>query len=248
MNLEQTIDLNQILRDRLKVSKDAIAQFCQKWKIVEFALFGSVLRDDFRAEGDDPSDVDVLVVFDQNSGWSLFDLIEMQRTLERQFGRKVDVTQKKGLENPFSRSEILKTHRVIYPFEKASLIEIVSADKMTQDNARNNAALLDMVIAIQRIQRFISETTFEAYLENELLQSAVERNLEIIGEAARRRLTEAFRASHPEVDWSGAIGLRNVVAHQYDRIDQAEIWRIITTVLPPLLEQLTVLLPPLPEE
>jgi uncharacterized protein len=53
-------DLELILRDRLKVSQSAIAQFCQRWKIVEFALFGSVLRDDFRSD----SDVDALVTFD----------------------------------------------------------------------------------------------------------------------------------------------------------------------------------------
>ncbi|MBW4442095.1 MAG: nucleotidyltransferase domain-containing protein [Plectolyngbya sp. WJT66-NPBG17] len=117
MSLEQKIGLNQVLRDRLKVSEDVIAQFCQKWKIVEFALFGLVLRDDFRSEGEDPSDIDVLVVFAQNSGWNLFDVMNMQRELEGLLHRKVDFLEKQQLKNPYRRSNILKTHRVIYAGE-----------------------------------------------------------------------------------------------------------------------------------
>ncbi|MCY6491571.1 nucleotidyltransferase family protein [Leptolyngbya sp. GGD] len=110
MSLEQTIDLNQILHDRLKVSQDAIAQFCQKWKIVEFALFGSVLRDDFR----DDSDLDVLVVFEEPRDLSLSAWLDIREEISVLFGRKVDLIQKKLLKNPYSKAEILRTHRVIY--------------------------------------------------------------------------------------------------------------------------------------
>ncbi|WP_333229462.1 nucleotidyltransferase domain-containing protein [Microcoleus sp. Pol12B5] len=57
--IELQADLQYVVSDRLKVSLDAIAKFCQRWNIVEFALFGSVLRDDFRPD----SDVDVLVTY-----------------------------------------------------------------------------------------------------------------------------------------------------------------------------------------
>lgn len=110
MSLEQTIDLNQILHDRLKVSQDEIAQFCQKWKIVEFALFGSVLRDDFR----DDSDLDVLVVFEEPRDLSLSAWLDIREEISVLFGRKVDLIQKKLLKNPYSKAEILRTHRVIY--------------------------------------------------------------------------------------------------------------------------------------
>jgi predicted nucleotidyltransferase len=110
MSLEQTIDLNQILHDRLKVSQDAITQFCQKWKIVEFALFGSVLRDDFR----DDSDLDVLVVFEEPRDLSLSAWLDIREEISVLFGRKVDLIQKKLLKNPYSKAEILRTHRVIY--------------------------------------------------------------------------------------------------------------------------------------
>ena len=60
--IELQADLKYVMTDRLKVSLDAIAQFCQRWNIVEFALFGSVLRDDFRPD----SDVDVLVTYERS--------------------------------------------------------------------------------------------------------------------------------------------------------------------------------------
>ncbi|MBD2097669.1 nucleotidyltransferase family protein [Trichocoleus sp. FACHB-591] len=104
------LDLQQIIRDRLHVSLSDIEAYCQRWQITEFALFGSVLRDDFRPD----SDVDVLITFAPSLRWSLFDLMEMQKELETAFGRKVDLVQKKELKNPYRRANILKTHRVVY--------------------------------------------------------------------------------------------------------------------------------------
>jgi hypothetical protein len=69
-----------------------------------------VLRDDFRPE----SDVDVLVTFEADARWSLFDLVDMQDELKELFGRRVDVVEKKGLRNPFQRYEILRTMQVMY--------------------------------------------------------------------------------------------------------------------------------------
>jgi hypothetical protein len=95
---------------KVEVSEEAIASFCDRWKITEFALFGSILRDDFRPD----SDVDVLVSFAPNEKWSLWDIIAMKEELEKLFGREVDLVQKDGLRNPFRRYEILSTKQVIY--------------------------------------------------------------------------------------------------------------------------------------
>jgi predicted nucleotidyltransferase len=89
---------------------DQIAAFCQKWKITELAVFGSVLRDDFRPE----SDVDFLVSFADDAHWSLYDWVEMQDELKGMLGREVDLVEKKGLHNPFRRHAILTTKQVIY--------------------------------------------------------------------------------------------------------------------------------------
>jgi hypothetical protein len=95
---------------RIDIPKDRIAEFCRKWKITEFSLFGSVLRDDFGPE----SDVDVLVSFDAKSEWDLFDLVTMRDELMAIFGRNVDLVEKEGLRNPFRRRNILTTREVIH--------------------------------------------------------------------------------------------------------------------------------------
>jgi predicted nucleotidyltransferase len=94
----------------LPIPKKQIAEFCRRWKVVEFSLFGSVLRNDFRPD----SDVDVLVTFAPDAEVSLFDLVEMKLELESLFNRPVDVVEKDALRNPFRKREILSTAQVIY--------------------------------------------------------------------------------------------------------------------------------------
>lgn len=87
-----------------------LATFCGRWQVRELALFGSVLRDDFTPA----SDVDVLVSFDDDAPWSLWDLTTMQDELSSLLGRQVDLVEREGLRNPFRRDRILKTRRVVY--------------------------------------------------------------------------------------------------------------------------------------
>ena len=87
-----------------------IERFCEKWGIVEFALFGSILREDVPPE----SDVDVLVTLSQVTDLSLFDWVDMQEELRGIFKRDVDIVSRTGLRNPFRRHEILRTQEVIY--------------------------------------------------------------------------------------------------------------------------------------
>lgn len=108
-------ELDPLVSQRLKASSTQIAEFCQRWKIIEFALFGSILRDDFRPD----SDIDVLVTFAPNPGWSLFDWLSMEDELQALLGREVDITDKQGLKNPYRRHEILKTHQIIYTNEQS---------------------------------------------------------------------------------------------------------------------------------
>ncbi len=98
------------MRQNIQFEKDKIVRFCQKWKINEFALFGSALRDDFHQD----SDIDVLVTFAPEVPWSLWDWIEMIDALKVIFKRDVDLVEKSGLRNPFRRDEILTNRQVIY--------------------------------------------------------------------------------------------------------------------------------------
>ena len=95
---------------RIPIDHQRIAEFCRKWQITEFALFGSVLRDDFRPD----SDVDVLVTFKDHAPWSLWDLPDMSDELARVLGRDVDLVSKRALKNPFRRHRILTTRQVVY--------------------------------------------------------------------------------------------------------------------------------------
>lgn len=98
------------LPPQVPVPAERIAEFCRRWRITEFALFGSVLRDDFGPG----SDVDVLVTFDDEAQWSLMDLAAMKIGLEELFNRPVDLVEKRGLVNPFRRHNILTSKRVVY--------------------------------------------------------------------------------------------------------------------------------------
>ena len=98
---------------QIMVPKDRIAAFCQKWKITELALFGSVLREDFRPE----SDVDVLVTFSPDSDWGVEHLLDMKEELESLFGRAVDLVEKRLVEesrNYIRRKHILSHMEAVY--------------------------------------------------------------------------------------------------------------------------------------
>lgn len=100
----------EIVQERLRVDPHAIDAFCRRWRIAELSLFGSVLRDDFSVD----SDVDLLVAFEPDDPWDLWDLIDMEAELENLFGRKVDIVEKNAITNPFRRHEILTTRQVLY--------------------------------------------------------------------------------------------------------------------------------------
>lgn len=94
---------------RIPIDKTAISAFCRKWHLTEFALFGSVIRDDFGPE----SDVDVLVTFAPDANPSLFDLADMKDELTRLFGRSIDLGTKRSLK-PTIKEHVVATAEVIF--------------------------------------------------------------------------------------------------------------------------------------
>src|ERR1051326_3568476 len=98
---------------KFRIPRAKLAEFCKRWNISEFALFGSVLRADFRPD----SDVDVLVSFAPQARITLFDMARMQSELKAIFGRNVDLVSKRGLENSrnyLRRKQILDSAQVIH--------------------------------------------------------------------------------------------------------------------------------------
>jgi len=97
----------------IRVDPDRVAQFCRKWKIAELALFGSVLRPDFKAE----SDVDVLVRFAPDADVGLLDHLAMEEELSAILGRPVDLVSRRAVErsrNQIRREAILSRAELIY--------------------------------------------------------------------------------------------------------------------------------------
>jgi len=110
-------------------------------------------------------------------------------------------------------------------------------------DARDPAYLWDMLDAATAVKEFAAGATFQDYARNKMMRSAVERQLEILGEAARR-VSQEFKAEHPEIVWRQIVGLRNVLAHEYGDIRQERVWQIVSRDLPALIQQLKPLVPP----
>lgn len=99
-----------MLKTNIQIPLLKIEEFCRKWQIKEFSLFGSVLREDFGPE----SDIDVMVSFDDRAGWDLFDLVEMIEELKVIFGRNIDLVEKGAIRNPFRQHSIMTNNEVLY--------------------------------------------------------------------------------------------------------------------------------------
>ncbi len=96
---------------QIELPAERVAEFCRRWQIAELAVFGSVLRDDFRAD----SDLDLLIT--PGPKWSAFDLVHMSAEFARIAGRPVDVVSRRGLDasrNYLRRRAILESARTIY--------------------------------------------------------------------------------------------------------------------------------------
>lgn len=92
------------------IPHDRIAEFCRRWDIVEFSLFGSALGEEFRPD----SDVDILVRFEPGTHPGIDEYIEMTAELRGLFARDVDLVNLAAVANPYLRHEILSTRRVIH--------------------------------------------------------------------------------------------------------------------------------------
>ena len=98
---------------KINLQLERLEDFCRRWQIREFSLFGSVLRDDFGPD----SDIDVLVTFLPEASWSLLDIVRLTNELEGIFGRKVDFLTRKAVENSpnwIRKKSILESAEVFY--------------------------------------------------------------------------------------------------------------------------------------
>lgn len=107
---------------------------------------------------------------------------------------------------------------------------------MSRDQRRLADYLAHILEAIERIQRYTEDLGEVGFLQSEMIQDAVIRNFEIIGEASHNIATHypAFAASHPDLPLAPAYQMRNAVAHGYFKVDLELVWRTIERDLPGL--------------
>ena len=104
-------------------------------------------------------------------------------------------------------------------------------------------ALRDICDSAEATVRYIFGVTFDELLQNVVLQDALIRRLEIIGEATKRfsQCAPELRAAHQEIPWKDMAGMRDVLIHAYDVVDLEEVWRVETEVIPNILPHLRAL-------
>jgi uncharacterized protein with HEPN domain len=110
----------------------------------------------------------------------------------------------------------------------------------------DQATLLDIVLACRRIGRHLAGVDPQVFHGDEKTQDAIIRQIEILGEAAKR-LTPAFRDAHPHLPWKAMAGMRDLLIHQYDQVLIPEVWSTATVDVPAILTAIEPLLPSEPE-
>jgi uncharacterized protein with HEPN domain len=101
--------------------------------------------------------------------------------------------------------------------------------------------LEDVIESCDRIEQYVMDINYDDFISNTLIKDAVERNIEIIGEACNK-LPINFQTSHPEVDWQKPIGMRNRLIHGYFAVDVPMLWNTIVTIIPIFKQQIKKLI------
>lgn len=108
---------------------------------------------------------------------------------------------------------------------------------------RDEGYLLDILQAARRIRAFVQGVDETRFLTDDLIQSGVIRQLEVVGEAAGR-VSTALVVQHPEIPWRAMVSMRNRLIHEYNRVRMEVVWQAVQTDIPNLIELIAPLVPP----
>lgn len=110
----------------------------------------------------------------------------------------------------------------------------------------DKACLHDILAAMQSAVRFVNGRTYEQFVADDMACAAVERQIEIMGEATKR-LSMALRDAHPHIPWRNMAGMRDLLIHAYEDIELAVVYEAVTNVIPPLIPTLQSIVHSLPD-
>ena len=108
---------------------------------------------------------------------------------------------------------------------------------------RDDAYLLDMLIAARKVRKFTRNIIWEQFEDDDLVQNAVMRQIQIIGEAARK-VSSQCQQEHQEIPWNEIIGMRNRLVHEYFHIIPRRVWDVVENDIPELIRLIEPLVPP----
>jgi len=107
---------------------------------------------------------------------------------------------------------------------------------------RDDAVLLDMIEAARKALDFTKGLAKSAFMKDEKTQAAVLHQITVLGEAAKR-LSQDFRRRHSQIRWKDIAGMRDIIIHQYDRVNLQRVWNALSRDIPELIAKLSTLLP-----
>lgn len=107
---------------------------------------------------------------------------------------------------------------------------------------RDDAYVLDMLLAARKVLEFAEGVQWDQFKRDEVVQNAVMRQIQIMGEAARCVSAE-YRSEHVNVPWGDIIGMRNRLVHEYFRILPRRVWDVVEEDIPKLIGMLEPLVP-----
>jgi uncharacterized protein with HEPN domain len=91
---------------------------------------------------------------------------------------------------------------------------------------RDDAYLLDMLLAARKVMKYAQGVDFKRFDQDEVLQDAIMRRIQIIGEAARK-VSEEFKEAHPAIPWYEISGMRNRLVHEYFKVITEKVWEAV---------------------
>ncbi len=212
---------------------EAIRAYCHQRPIKRLSLFGSALRDDFSPE----SDIDLLIEYAPEADINGLDIIRQEREFSELIGRPVDLGTPQSLK-AYIRQEVIDSAEPIYDVDG---INPSRSKPMPKKPDRDRLRLLDMREAAEKARRYATGRVRAEIEADDMLQSALVREVQVIGEAANH-VSEATRGLAPDIDWADIVGMRNELVHAYWRIDFDVLWDVITVRLPPLVTALNRLI------
>ncbi len=210
------------IADLLADKKNEILRIATRRKAHNVRVFGSVARGDAHAD----SDVDFLVDFEPD--YRLLDHVGLVQELETLLGRKVNVATERNL-------KAIIRQRII---ESAVSLEAIGSQTGFRSSLERAAVRDEKLYLSDIMQRmaFIEEAVKdgrEQFMSSQLIQEAVIRIFEVIGEAVKQLKPETLQP-YPQVQWSEFAKFRDFLIHHYDQVEPEKIWGYVENDFPPL--------------